>query len=72
MMPLTKSSMVALGIFTALFGFKDLMWPLIANTEQNSMPLAAALAKLQGQFAVKFSGIDGSIYDRMYTYDCVI
>ena len=54
MMPLTKSSMVALGIFTALFGFKDLMWPLIANTEQNSMPLAAALAKLQGQFASNF------------------
>lgn len=30
------------------------MWPLIANTEQNSMPLAAALAKLQGQFASNF------------------
>lgn len=54
MMPLTKSSMVALGIFTALFGFKDLMWPLIANTEQSSMPLAAALAKLQGQFVSNF------------------
>lgn len=54
MMPLTKSSMVALGIFTALFGYKDLMWPLIANTEQTSMPLAAALAKLQGQFASNF------------------
>lgn len=54
MMPLTKSSMVALGIFTALFGFKDLMWPLIANTEQTSMPLSAALAKLQGQFASNF------------------
>lgn len=54
MMPLTKSSMVALGIFTALFGYKDLMWPLIANTEQSSMPLSAALAKLQGQFASNF------------------
>ena len=54
MMPLTKSSMVALGIFTALFGFKDLMWPLIANTEQSSMPLAAALAKLNGQFSSNF------------------
>ena len=54
MMPLTKSSMVALGIFTALFGFKDLMWPLIANTEESAMPLAAALAKLQGQFSSNF------------------
>ena len=54
MLPLTKSSMVALGIFTALFGFKDLMWPLIANTEQSSMPLAAALAKIQGQFSANY------------------
>lgn len=54
MLPLTKSSMVALGIFTAPFGFKDLMWPLIANTEQKSMPLAAALAKIQGQFSANY------------------
>ena len=54
MLPLTKSSMVALGIFTALFGFKDLMWLLIANTEQSSMPLAAALAKIQGQFSANY------------------
>jgi len=50
MAPLTKSAMVALGIFTALFAYKDLMWPLIVNTEQSTMPLSAALAKLQGQF----------------------
>lgn len=29
MMPLTRSSMVSLGIFTAVFAFKDLMWPMI-------------------------------------------
>ncbi|MBZ4671768.1 MAG: multiple sugar transport system permease protein [Clostridiales bacterium] len=50
MLPLTRSSMVALGIFTALFAFKDLMWPLVVNTEQTTMPLSAALAKIQGQF----------------------
>lgn len=54
MLPLTKSSMVALGIFTALFAFKDLMWPLVVNTEQTTMPLSAALAKLQGQFVTNF------------------
>lgn len=54
MAPLTKSAMVALGIFTALFAFKDLMWPLVVNTEQNTMPLSAALAKLQGQFASNY------------------
>lgn len=54
MMPLTKSSMVALGIFTALFAYKDLMWPLIANTEQKTMTLAPALSKLQGQFSSNY------------------
>lgn len=54
MAPLTRSSMVALGIFTALFAFKDLMWPLIVNSEQSTMPLSAALAKLQGQFTANY------------------
>lgn len=54
MLPLAKSSLVALGIFTALFGFKELMWPLVVNTEQSTMPLAAALAKLQGQFSTNY------------------
>jgi len=58
MMPLAKSNMVALGIFTALFAYKDLMWPLVANTEQSSMPLAAGLAKLQGgQFQSNYPGL---------------
>ena len=29
MLPLTRSSLVSLGIFTALFAYKDLMWPMI-------------------------------------------
>ena len=48
MAPLTRSGMVALGIFTAVFAYKDLMWPLICNN--TVMPLSAALAKMQGQF----------------------
>ena len=48
MAPLTKSSMVALGIFTALFAYKDLMWPLVVNVDQAKIPISAALAKLQG------------------------
>lgn len=54
MAPLTHSSMVALGIFTALFAFKDLMWPLVVNTEQSTIPLSAALAKIQGQFSANY------------------
>ena len=48
MMPLVRSGMVALGIFTAVFAYKDLMWPMIVN--KSVMPLSAALAKMQGQY----------------------
>ncbi len=50
MMPLTRSSMVSLGIFTAVFAFKDLMWPMIVCTKVETTTLSAALAKMQGQF----------------------
>ena len=50
MSPLTRSSMVALGIFTAVFAYKDLMWPLVVNSSANMMPLSAALATMQGQY----------------------
>lgn len=48
MAPLTRSGMVALGIFNAVFAYKDLMWPMICN--KTVMPLSAALAKMQGQY----------------------
>ncbi|WP_320130288.1 carbohydrate ABC transporter permease [uncultured Sphaerochaeta sp.] len=51
MAPLTKSGVVALSIFTAVFAYKDLMWPMIVNTDKNSLVLASALAKMQGQYS---------------------
>jgi multiple sugar transport system permease protein len=54
MLPLTRSGLIALGIFTALFAWKDLMWPLIANTSLEEMPLASGLASLQGQYSTNF------------------
>lgn len=54
MAPLTRSSMVALGIFTAVFAFKDLMWPMIINTDKNMLVLSSALAKMQGQYVSKY------------------
>ena len=54
MAPLTRSSMVALGIFTAVFAFKDLMWPMIVNTSPEKMTLSAGLSYLQGQYATDY------------------
>ena len=50
MLPLTRSAMVSLGIFTALFAFKDLMWPMIVCTNASTTTLSAGLAKMQGQY----------------------
>lgn len=57
MMPLAKSGLIALGIFTSLFAFKDLMWPLIVNMSTDKMPLAAGLASLQGQYTTHYEQI---------------
>ena len=54
MAPLTKSALAALAVFTAVFAYSDLMWPLIANTDLNMMTLSSGLATLKGQFNTNF------------------
>ncbi len=54
MAPLTKSAMVALGIFTAVFAYKDLMWPMIVCPDSRATTLASALAKMNGQYQQKY------------------
>ena len=54
MMPLTRSALVSLGIFTALFAFKDLMWPMIVCTNSATTTLSAGLAKMQGQYGSEY------------------
>jgi multiple sugar transport system permease protein len=60
MMPLTRSSMVSLGIFTALFAFKDLMWPMIVCSSVQTTTLAAGLAKAQGQYGSNYPQMMGA------------
>lgn len=54
MLPLTRSAMISLGIFTALFAFKDLMWPMIVATKSETTTLSAGLAKMQGQYGSEY------------------
>lgn len=54
MLPLTRSSLVSLSIFTALFAYKDLMWPMIVAPKTNATTLTAALSRLQGQFSSNY------------------
>lgn len=54
MFPLTGSNVAALAIFTAVFAYADLMWPLICNTDLNMMTLSAGLSTLNGQYTTNF------------------
>lgn len=50
LLPLTKTSLMALAIFTAIFSWGDLMWPLIVNMSPDKMTLASGIATIKGQF----------------------
>lgn len=54
MLPLTKPGLVSVAIFTALFAWKDLMWPLIVNMSIEKMTLSSGLATLMGQYSVGY------------------
>lgn len=54
MLPLAKSGMIALSIFTALFAFKDMMWPLIINSDPEMATLASSLSRIQGAYTVNY------------------
>jgi len=54
MAPLTRSGMIALGIFTAVFAFKELMWPMIVCTDLSHSTLSSGLARMQGQFSSNY------------------
>lgn len=54
LMPLTTTAMMALGVFTALFAYSDMMWPLIANMSIDKMTLSAGISSLQGQHTTNY------------------
>lgn len=54
MFPLTKASVAALSVFTAVFAYTDLMWPMIVNTDINTTTLSAGLSSLNGQFSTNY------------------
>ncbi len=52
--PLTKTAVMALAVFTALFAYSDMMWPLICNMQINKMTLSAGIVSLRGQHDTNF------------------
>ena len=54
MLPLAKPGLIALGIFTTLWSWNELMWPMIVNSSPESMTLSVGLASLQGQYLTNY------------------
>lgn len=54
MLPLSRSGLISVGIFTALFAWKDLMWPLVVNTSIDKLTLSSGLVTLMGQYSVDY------------------
>lgn len=54
MLPLAKPGIVAASIFSMLWSWNDLMWPLIVNNSMEKMTLASGLASLQGQHLTNY------------------
>ncbi|SRR5579885_1403804 len=53
-LPLAKPALTALAIFTMVWSWNDLMWPLIVNSAIDKMTLAVGLASLQGEHFTDF------------------
>ncbi|KGA99046.1 sugar ABC transporter permease [Alkalihalobacillus alcalophilus ATCC 27647 = CGMCC 1.3604] len=54
LLPLTKPALISLAIFTMLWSWNDLLWPLIVNSSQAKLPLSAGLVAIQGQYSTNF------------------
>ena len=72
LLPLTKTALMALGIFTALFAYSDMMWPLICNTNMDKMTLSAGLSSLKGlndtRYPVMMAGATLAMIPMMVIY----
>lgn len=54
MLPLCTSSIIAFGIFTVLWAWNDLLWPLIVTTSEAKRVLSVGIATLQGQHDTEY------------------
>ncbi len=54
MLPLAKPGLVALAIFTAIYSWNELLWPLIVNSDPRKLNLAAGLSTFGGEFLTPF------------------
>ncbi|MEP3601262.1 MAG: carbohydrate ABC transporter permease [Stappiaceae bacterium] len=54
MLPLAKPGMIALAIFTALWSWNELLWPIVVNSDPSKLNLAAGISTLAGTRTTDF------------------
>ncbi|WP_219844726.1 MULTISPECIES: carbohydrate ABC transporter permease [unclassified Microbacterium] len=54
MVPLAKPGIIALVVFTVLWSWNDLLWPLIVTTDPTKMPLSVGLSQLVGLHSTNY------------------
>jgi multiple sugar transport system permease protein len=53
-LPLPRPGLIALAVLVLLWSWNDLFWPLVVNSDPETMTLSAGLASLQGQFQTDY------------------
>ena len=54
MLPLVRPALAALAVITAMWSWNDLLWPLVVNTDPETMPISAGLTSLEGQYMTNY------------------
>ena len=54
LLPLCKSSLIAMGVLNVLWCWNELLWPLIVTSSDKLRVLAVAMATLQGEHGTKY------------------
>lgn len=54
MLPLVRPALAALAVITAMWSWNDLLWPLVVNTDPETVPVSAGLISLEGQFMTNY------------------
>ena len=55
MLPLCSNGLIAFGIFTVLWAWNDLLWPLLVTTKDNMRGLSVAIATLNGYYVTDYN-----------------
>lgn len=55
--PLTKPAIISLTIFTIMYSWNDLLWPLIISSSDSTRPLSVGIALMQGQNVIQYNQI---------------